>query len=260
MSNISKSIRERAEFLRRELERHSYRYYVLDDPEIEDSEYDLLFRELQELEAAHPELDDPASPTRRVGGRVAEGFEKYVRPIPMMSLDNGMDAGEWEAFDARVRKGLDLDAVAYWADHKLDGLAVEAVYEAGILTLAATRGDGREGEVVTENMRTVRNLPLRLRDEDGPRALPDGGPGRGGHGQKGFPRPETPARPRRGSRSSPTRATRPAGSVRQLDQAVAGARPPTVPGLRAGPGGMGGRRPRVGHPGGSHAGAPPPGL
>ncbi len=126
-----------------------------------------MFRELQALEAEHPGLDDPNSPTRRVGGAPAEGFATYRHRLPMMSLDNAMTLEEWREFAARAAKALGA-APAWWADPKMDGLAVEAVYENGALTVAATRGDGEVGEDVTRNLRTVKNLPLTLNRKAGP--------------------------------------------------------------------------------------------
>jgi len=158
---------QRAAELREQLEYHNHRYYVLDAPEITDAEYDALFRELQALEAGHPGLDDPNSPTRRVGGAPAEGFATYRHRLPMMSLDNAMTLEEWREFAARAAKALGA-APAWWADPKMDGLAVEAVYENGALTVAATRGDGEVGEDVTRNLRTVKNLPLTLNRKAGP--------------------------------------------------------------------------------------------
>ncbi|MDD4951225.1 MAG: NAD-dependent DNA ligase LigA [Desulfovibrionaceae bacterium] len=148
--------------LRREIEYHNRRYYVLDDPEISDAEYDELFRELLDLERRFPDLDDPNSPTRRVGGEPAEGFETYSHGLAMFSLDNAMDIDSWLDFSARVSKALAGETLDWWVDPKLDGLAVEVVYRSGALSVAATRGDGRVGEDVTRNMRTVRNLPLVL--------------------------------------------------------------------------------------------------
>lgn len=165
--------RKRAEKLRRELEHHNHRYYVLDDPAITDAEYDRLMRELSELEAAHPELCTPDSPTQRVGGAPADEFTKALHDPPMLSLSNCFDEQEFLDFDGRVKKGLggaagqgDLfgggPVYAYIAEPKLDGLAVELVYENGILISGSTRGDGTTGEDVTANMRTVRNVPLNL--------------------------------------------------------------------------------------------------
>gem|GEM_PF-3266 len=167
MSRTPSEAAQRAAELREQLEYHNHRYYVLDAPEITDAEYDALFRELQALEAGHPGLDDPNSPTRRVGGAPAEGFATYRHRLPMMSLDNAMTLEEWREFAARAAKALGA-APAWWADPKMDGLAVEAVYENGALTVAATRGDGEVGEDVTRNLRTVKNLPLTLNRKAGP--------------------------------------------------------------------------------------------
>ncbi|WP_461210967.1 NAD-dependent DNA ligase LigA [Desulfocurvus sp. DL9XJH121] len=167
MTETTESVRERVRELRGLLEYHNRRYYVLDDPEITDAQYDELFRELRSLEEAHPELDDPNSPTRRVGGAVREGFEKRAHTIAMYSLDNAFDLEEWAAFIERIRREEPHAPLAFWADPKLDGLAVELIYEHGKLAAALTRGDGSVGEVVTENARTVRNLPLVLTPPDG---------------------------------------------------------------------------------------------
>ncbi|MBI5527248.1 MAG: NAD-dependent DNA ligase LigA [Deltaproteobacteria bacterium] len=165
--------RKRAEKLKRDLEHHNHRYYVLDDPEISDAEYDRLMRELQEIEAVHPEIRTPESPTQRVGGKPADEFGKAPHDPPMLSLGNCFSEGEFIEFDGRVKKGLsgaggqgDLFASAapntYVAEPKLDGLAVEIIYENGVLVIGSTRGDGTTGEDVTANIRTVRNIPLNL--------------------------------------------------------------------------------------------------
>ena len=156
-----------AQRLRRELARHDHAYYVLDAPEIPDAEYDRLFRRLLELEQAHPELADAASPTRRVGGRPAAGFTTVRHALPMLSLANAFDDGDVVAFDRRVREQLGSllaagEEVAYACELKFDGLAMSLRYEDGVLVRAATRGDGTTGEDVTANVRTVRGIPLRL--------------------------------------------------------------------------------------------------
>lgn len=159
-----KSRAERAEFLRRELERHNYLYYVLEKPEIGDSEYDLLFRELLDLESANPELHSPDSPTQRVGVAPVEGFPTHRHRTPMLSLDNAFDEEEIRAFDERNLKLLGrTDPIEYYGELKFDGLSMSLTYLDGLLSIAATRGDGTQGEVVTENARTVRGVPLRLR-------------------------------------------------------------------------------------------------
>lgn len=152
----------RAEALRQLIDYHDYRYYVLDDPEIPDAEYDRLLRELQALEAAHPDLITPESPTQRVGGRPLEAFAAVAHRVPMLSLDNAMNEGDLRDFDARMRKDLRREQVCYVAELKLDGLAISLTYQNAILTRAATRGDGHVGEDVTAQVRTIKAIPLRL--------------------------------------------------------------------------------------------------
>ena len=154
---------KRAEELRKELEHHEYLYYVLDQPEISDAEFDGLMRELRAIEEAHPELRTPDSPTQRVGGRPREGFVKVAHSSPMLSLDNALNEQELRDFDARVRGLLKTEAYEYVAELKLDGLSMAAHYKGGRIEQALTRGDGRVGEDVTENARTIRSLPLRTR-------------------------------------------------------------------------------------------------
>lgn len=150
------------EQLRAELRRHEHLYYVLDSPEISDADYDKLLRELQKLEAAHPELITPDSPTQRVGGAPREGFIKLSHSSPMLSLDNALNEGELLDFDRRVRELLAGEPFQYVAELKLDGLSMAARYADGQLQLALTRGDGATGEDVTPNARTIRSLPLRV--------------------------------------------------------------------------------------------------
>lgn len=145
---------------------HDHQYYVLDDPEISDAEYDGLYRELQGLERRYPLLADPESPTRRVGGEPLPAFAPFAHSQPMQSLDNALSLEEWQGYVARTVRLLSGRVPAFWVDPKLDGLAVEAVYEQGRMVRAGTRGDGRVGEDVSANMRTVRNLPLVLRDAE----------------------------------------------------------------------------------------------
>lgn len=158
---MSQSLAKRAEELRKKLEHHEYLYYVLDQPEITDAEFDQLMRELRELEAQHPELRTPDSPTQRVGGQPREGFVKVPHSSPMLSLDNALNEQELREFDARVRSLLKSDNYEYVAELKLDGLSMAAHYRDHRLNQAVTRGDGRVGEEVTENARTIRSLPLR---------------------------------------------------------------------------------------------------
>jgi DNA ligase (NAD+) len=149
--------------LRDELRRHEHLYYVLDRPEISDAEYDEMMRRLQALEAGHPELATPDSPTQRVGGKPREGFVKVEHSSPMLSLDNALNEAELRDFDRRVRDLLAGDPFRYVAELKMDGLSMAAHYADGVFTQAVTRGDGRVGEDVTENARTIRSLPLRVK-------------------------------------------------------------------------------------------------
>jgi DNA ligase (NAD+) len=180
----SAQVQERAEALRELLHHHAHRYYVLDAPEIPDAEYDKLFRELQALEAQHPELLTPDSPTQRVGGKVLEGFAKVRHKVPMLSIrtETDIEATGARNFDARVRRELGLaegdPPVQYVAELKFDGLAINLRYEHGVLVQAATRGDGEIGEDVTQNIRTVGQIPLRLQ---GARAAGAGSARRGLH-------------------------------------------------------------------------------
>jgi DNA ligase (NAD+) len=152
------------EKLRRSLRRHEHLYYVLDQPEISDAEYDELMNRLRELEARHPELVAPDSPTQRVGGKPREGFVKVAHSSPMLSLDNALNEGELRDFDRRVRQLLGGAPFRYVAELKLDGLSMAVRYRDGFLAQAVTRGDGEVGEDVTENARAIRSLPLRVAD------------------------------------------------------------------------------------------------
>src|SRR5213080_745714 len=162
MARASRDVRQEVERLRREIEHHNYRYYVLDDPLVSDAEYDTLFRRLEQLEAEHPELASPDSPTQRVGAMPLEKFETVRHRHPMLSLNNIATREEMAEFDARIRKFLNLERVEYVGEPKIDGVAVELVYEDGVLTTGSTRGDGVVGENVTPNIRTIRSVPLRL--------------------------------------------------------------------------------------------------
>lgn len=221
-------VARRVEELRRDLHLHNYRYYVLDDPLISDSEYDSLIRELQELEARHPALRSPDSPTQRVGAAPAEQFRRVPHRHPMYSLDNATSEEALSEFDARIRRLLEeaevLPAgrpVRYACEPKFDGLAVELVYEAGRLVHGATRGDGEVGEDVTANLRTVRSIPLRLLGGDWPDVIDV-------RGEVVMPLDDF----RRLNRSQEERGEAPfanprnaaAGSVRQLDSSVTAGR------------------------------------
>ncbi|MFZ5467861.1 MAG: NAD-dependent DNA ligase LigA [Myxococcota bacterium] len=153
---------QRVDELRREIAHHDYRYYTLDAPEISDAAYDRLMKELQELEAAFPDLITADSPTQRVAGAPAEKFEKVTHRLPMLSLSNVFDDTEISEFDERLRRLLGVEEIAYVCEPKMDGLAVELVYRNGHFVKGATRGDGFVGEDVTSNLRTLRNLPLTL--------------------------------------------------------------------------------------------------
>jgi len=157
------AINRRAKQLKEAIEYHNYRYYVLDNPEISDAEYDQMMRELEKLEADYPELYDSNSPTQRVGAPPLEEFETVTHTIPMLSLANGQNEIEVREFDQRVRRFLGMDGdIAYVAEPKLDGLAVELVYEGGNLIIGSTRGDGVNGENITQNLRTIKTIPLTL--------------------------------------------------------------------------------------------------
>ena len=151
--------RERAAWLRDELSRHGYRYYVLDDPAISDAEYDALIRELRALEERYPDLVTPDSPTQRVGAPPTAGFAQVVHGAPMFSLSNAFDQAEFQAWYDRVVRLLDGQDFEMTCELKIDGLAVSLTYEDGVLVRGATRGDGSRGEDVTGNLRTVRSIP-----------------------------------------------------------------------------------------------------
>lgn len=171
---------QRIAALRQELDAHNYRYYVLDEPSVPDAEYDRLFRELQALEAEHPELVTPDSPTQRVGGEALSAFGEVRHEVPMLSLGNAFEDEDLRAFDRSVQSGLGLSGgdlfgggaeVEYSCEPKLDGLAVSLLYENGQLVRGATRGDGATGEDISSNVRTIRNVPLKLQGEGWPQVL-----------------------------------------------------------------------------------------
>lgn len=162
MPHDPEQARERVAQLRKEIERHNYYYYVLDNPVVSDAQYDKMMRELEELEQNYPALATPYSPTRRVGGKPREGFTSVRHFTPMLSLSNAFDEQELRDFDRRVRQALPGEEVSYVVEPKIDGLAVSLYYENGLLVRGATRGDGETGEDITENLRTIRSVPLRL--------------------------------------------------------------------------------------------------
>jgi len=216
---------QRAIELRKQLAHHNYQYYVLDNPEIPDIEYDRLFRELQQLEADYPDLITPDSPTQRVGGAPLKGFSEVKHEIPMLSLGNVFSEEELVDFDRRVRDGLGIDAVVYAAEPKLDGLAISIRYEEGVLVRAATRGDGATGEDVTQNVRTIDAVPLKLYGDDYPRVLEVRGEvymPRDGFAQLNERQRE------KGDKTFANPRNAAAGSLRQLDSRITAERPLTM--------------------------------
>lgn len=166
MRQIDPKIIERVEELRRQIREHDYRYYVLAEPIISDFEYDMLMRELIELERQYPELVTPDSPTQRVGGEPTKEFPTVTHPVPMLSLNNAFTIEEIRDFDRRVKELLEGEKYRYVAELKFDGVAVRLKYENGILVLGATRGDGFQGDDITNNIKTIRSIPLRLINAD----------------------------------------------------------------------------------------------
>ena len=162
---IPEEISEEVERLRDEIEYHNYRYYVLADPVITDEEYDRLVKRLIELEKRYPQLISPDSPTQRVGGKVLDGFEKVKHSQPMLSLDNTYNEDDIREFDERIKRNLKLESVEYVAELKIDGVSIALRYYRGKFNMAITRGDGTEGENVSENIKLVRSVPLRLREK-----------------------------------------------------------------------------------------------
>ena len=161
---MSERVRNRIERLVRELNEHSYRYYVLDAPTVSDRKFDELMGELAELESGHPDLVPPDSPTRRVGSDLSGTFPTVRHEIPMLSLDNTYSAADLTEFDARLRRELPGEDLVYLAELKVDGVALSLTYENGLLVRGVTRGDGTQGEEITPNVRTIRSIPIRLRE------------------------------------------------------------------------------------------------
>ena len=159
-------IKTEIEELRKRINQHSYAYYVMDNPTVSDYEYDLLFRRLLELEEKYPQLITAQSPTQRIGAIPSNSFEKITHPTPMLSLGNAFSNNELILFDQRVKNILQIDTVQYVVEHKIDGLAINLIYENGKLVKAATRGDGSIGEDVTANIRTIKAIPLELNVEE----------------------------------------------------------------------------------------------
>jgi DNA ligase (NAD+) len=220
---VRDATRRRIAALRELIDQYDYRYYVLDDPSVPDAEYDRLMLELRELEARHPELITPQSPTQRVSGDVAAGFAEVRHSVPMLSLDNAFSDDDIIAFDRRVRERLKRDAqpIEYCAEPKLDGLAVSLTYRAGQLAVAATRGDGSSGEEITANIKTLRAVPLTLRG-----AAPDEIEVRGEVFMPlaGFARMNAAAASA-GEKLKANPRNAAAGSLRQLDPRITASRP-----------------------------------
>lgn len=222
-SREQQALIKKIDLLREQLRHHSYCYYVLDAPEIPDAEYDRMFRELQSLEDAHPDLITPDSPTRRVGAEPLAAFAQVTHRLPMLSLDNAFSEDDLIAFDRRIHERLKTDAVIeYAAEPKLDGLAVSVVYEQGVLVQAATRGDGTTGEDVTHNVKTIQSVPLRLLGKKFPALLEVRGevymP------KKGFDALNKRAR-EQGEKTFVNPRNAAAGSLRQLDPRMTAQRP-----------------------------------
>lgn len=213
----------RAIELRKQIDQHNYRYYVLDEPAIPDAEYDRLFHELKTLEQQYPELVTPDSPTQRVGSQPSPAFTQVQHEVPMLSLANAFSDVDLHDFDRRVRQRLtDDEKVEYVCEPKLDGLAVSLLYEDGVLVRGATRGDGTTGEDVTSNIRTVRNIPLKLRGRDWPAVLEVRGEVYMPRG--GFEQLNERAR-EEGSKTFANPRNAAAGSLRQLDSRITAQRP-----------------------------------
>ncbi|WP_210014526.1 NAD-dependent DNA ligase LigA [Pseudomonas palmensis] len=217
--------------LRAELDQHNYRYYVLDEPSVPDAEYDRLFRELQALEAEHPELVTPDSPTQRVGGAALSAFTQVRHEVPMLSLGNAFEENDLREFDRRVVEGLDLPtgdlfgagaAVDYSCEPKLDGLAVSLLYRDGLLVQGATRGDGTTGEDISVNVRTIRNVPLKLQGKGWPAVLEVRG--EVFMSKEGFERLNA-AQAQIGGKTFANPRNAAAGSLRQLDSKITASRP-----------------------------------
>ncbi|MBM5461127.1 NAD-dependent DNA ligase LigA [Pseudomonas sp. P66] len=217
--------------LRTELDQHNHRYYVLDEPSVPDAEYDRLFNELKALEAEHPELVTPDSPTQRVGGAPLSAFSQVRHEVPMLSLGNAFEENDLREFDRRVVEGLDLPAgdlfgdvaaVDYSCEPKLDGLAVSLLYRDGQLVQGATRGDGTTGEDISVNVRTVRNIPLKLQGEGWPAVLEVRGEVY--MSKAGFERLNL-AQIEAGAKTFANPRNAAAGSLRQLDSKITASRP-----------------------------------
>ncbi|HGS4501758.1 TPA: NAD-dependent DNA ligase LigA [Vibrio parahaemolyticus] len=220
---MSESVHQRLEELKESLHYHAVRYYVEDNPEIPDAEYDRLMRELLEIEAQHPDLVTVDSPSQRVGGKPLSEFSQVTHEVPMLSLDNAFDDSELDSFHKRAQDRIGGESIKqYCCEPKLDGLAVSLLYENGILVQAATRGDGTTGENITENVRTINAIPLKLRGDDWPARLEVRGevfmP------KAGFEKLNELAR-QKGEKVFVNPRNAAAGSLRQLDSRITASRP-----------------------------------
>ncbi|MFL0956131.1 NAD-dependent DNA ligase LigA [Vibrio parahaemolyticus] len=220
---MSESVHQRLEELKESLHYHAVRYYVEDNPEIPDAEYDRLMRELLEIEAQHPDLVTVDSPSQRVGGKPLSEFNQVTHEVPMLSLDNAFDDSELDSFHKRAQDRIGGESIKqYCCEPKLDGLAVSLLYENGILVQAATRGDGTTGENITENVRTINAIPLKLRGDDWPARLEVRGevfmP------KAGFEKLNELAR-QKGEKVFVNPRNAAAGSLRQLDSRITASRP-----------------------------------
>lgn len=208
--------------LREQLRHHNYRYYVLDDPEVPDAEYDRLMRDLQALEKEHPELVTPDSPSQRVGAAPLAAFEEVRHAMPMLSLENAFEPEDVQEFDRRIRERLEVASVDYTAEPKLDGLAISLRYEQGVLVRGATRGDGSTGEDVTQNLRTIKSIPLQLSGSGWPEVLEV-------RGEVFMPKQGFEALNKRlaamGEKTYVNPRNTAAGSLRQLDPRITAERP-----------------------------------
>ena len=220
--SVSAVIKQRVAKLREDINHHNYLYYVLDAPEIPDSEYDRLLRELQQLEEKHPELIVLESPTQRVGATPLGEFAEVKHRIPMLSLNNAFGEQEVEDFDRRARERLQVEEIIYTAEPKLDGLAISLVYEDGVLVRGATRGDGSTGEDVTQNVRTIDSIPLKLVGKHYPRLLDVRGEVI--MTKSGFDKLNQTQR-KKGEKTFANPRNAAAGSLRQLDPRITATRP-----------------------------------
>lgn len=220
---MSSPIFEQISQLRAQLEEHNHNYYVLDAPSIPDAEYDRLMRELSALEQANPEFQSPDSPSQKVGGAALDKFEQVTHQVPMLSLDNAFSEEEFAAFNRRIKERLmNSSELTFCCEPKLDGLAVSIIYRDGVLVQAATRGDGMVGENITQNVKTIRNVPLKLRGNDFPAELEVRG--EVFMDSAGFAKLNSEAE-KRGEKVFVNPRNAAAGSLRQLDSKVTAKRP-----------------------------------